>query len=155
MSRLLLTLLTTGMLLASFNLQAEKLFTVRSPVPFEQALATAESLVADYGYKAAHLQRCDGGLKDFGYKSDFYRILFFGKLDEVRQLSDKNPQIVPFLPLKMLIFAENDETVLVAVNPLTLSPYFDDESVQLILRRWKNDIESIFDEMRHLKKITE
>ena len=142
-------------LFCSSPLRAQSMLTVRAPVSFEQALAEAEYRIAEHGYKVAHIQRCDGGLKDFGYKSDFYRILFFGKLDEVQQLSEKYPQLAPFLPLKMLVFAENDDTILVAVNPLNLANFIDDSQVHAQLNQWNEDIESIFTQMHQLKRLAE
>lgn len=130
----------------------ESILMVRTQLPFELAMDEVQTLMQDYGYAVAHTQRCDGGLTDFGYKSDYYRVVFFGKIDEVRLLSEKYPAIIPFLPLKMLVFAEKNETVLVALNPDTLSNYFDDPQLQIQLRRWQNDILSIFNEMRSKKQ---
>ena len=137
----------------SVNSYAENMLMVRTQTPFEIAMDDVQTLLEEYEYSVAHTQRCDGGLTDFGYKSDYYRIIFFGKIDEVRSLSEKYPQIVPFLPLKMLLFAENDETVLVALDPDKLSNYFDDRSVKIQLQRWRNDILSIFNEMRDKKYV--
>ncbi len=132
----------------SANAAAETLMMVRAQMPFEYAMEELQTLLEEYEYAVAHTQRCDGGLTDFGYKTDFYRVVFFGKIDEVRTLSEKYPEIVPFLPLKLLIFAEKDETVLVAFNPETLSGYFNDPALKIQLKRWRNDIHSIFNEMR-------
>lgn len=130
------------------NAAAETLMMVRTQMPFEYAMEEVQTLLEEYEYAVAHTQRCDGGLTDFGYKTDLYRVVFFGKIDEVRELSDKHPEIVPFLPLKLLVFAEKDETVLVAFNPETLSSYFNDPALKIQLKRWRNDIHSIFNEMR-------
>ena len=102
----------------------------------------------EYGYAVAHVQRCDGGMADFGYKSDLYRVVFFGKIDEVRYLSDKYPQVIPYLPLKILLFAEKDETVLVALNPLELAKWFAAEELHSQMQRWHSDIRAILLEMR-------
>jgi len=106
-----------------------------------------KSSVLEHGYTIAHEQRCDGGMTDFGYKTDFYRVIFFGKGKEVRQLSAKYPDIVSYLPLKLAIIAENKETVLTIVNPMVLEPYYNKE-VRMQLMRWRNDILSIFEDVR-------
>lgn len=140
--------LFTVLLLLATSASADNILMTRSYLPFEIAMEETQSLLDEYGYTVAHTQRCDGGLTDFGYKSDYYRVIFFGKIDEVRELSANHPELVPFLPLKMLLFAENEETVLVALDPQTLSPFIDDSEVKIQLRRWQNDILSIFNEMR-------
>ena len=134
-------------------IHADNVLMVRIHMPFEYAMDEVQTLLQDYDYAVAHTQRCDGGLTDFGYKSDFYRIIFFGKIDEVRKLSEKYPEIVPFLPLKLLLFAEKDETLLVAFNPETLINYFDDAELQIQLKRWRNDLVSLFNEMRDKRHV--
>ena len=132
---------------------AENLLMVRVQMPFEYAMDEVQTLLQEYEYTVAHTQRCDGGLTDFGYKTDYYRVVFFGKIHEVRELSEQYPEIVPFLPLKLLLFAENKETILVALNPDTLSGYFHDPDLKIQLQRWRNDIVSIFNEMRNKKHL--
>ena len=141
-------LLLALVLLFSANATADTLMMVRSQMPFEYAMDEVQKLLEEYEYAVAHTQRCDGGLTDFGYKTDYYRVIFFGKIEEIRALSDQYPEIVPFLPLKLLVFAEKDETVVVAFNPDTLSSYFDDPSLKIQFKRWQNDIDAIFNELR-------
>ncbi len=126
----------------------QRLFMVRSNIPFDVAMERVQSILNSYEYEVAHTQRCDGGLADFGYQTDFYRVLFWGKYQEVHELSEKFPEIVPFLPLKFLVFAENDETVFIALNPAMLAEYYSSPELKLQLMRWKNDIESVMNELR-------
>jgi len=129
------------------QVQGQSLLMARTTHPFEKAMAILQQTLVEYGYQVAHVQRCDGGLADFGYKSDYYRVVFFGKLGEVRRLTDQYPEIVPYLPLKLLLFAEQDETVLVALNPQELTAYFKAHELQVQLRRWESDIRAILAEL--------
>ncbi len=90
----------------------------------------------------------DIGLTTSGFQTDKYRIVFFGKPEEIRRLSHDHPELIPYLPLKMTIFAEQDETLLVALDPTMLRGIVDDDEFSYQLRRWKNDILSIMDELR-------
>ena len=135
-------------LTASTHANEQELFMVRSNIPYDIAMERVKSILNSYGYEVAHTQRCDGGLADFGYKTDFYRVLFWGKYQEVHELSAKFPEIVPFLPLKFLVFAENNETVFIALNPAMVANYYSAPEIKLQLMRWKNDIESIMNELR-------
>lgn len=110
-------------------------------------LEYVRSSVIKHGYAIAHEQRCDGGMSDFGYQTDMYRVVFFGKGKEVRWLSEKYPDIVSYVPLKMAVIAEKKETLVSIVNPMVLEPYYDRE-VRMQLTRWRNDILSIFDDIR-------
>jgi uncharacterized protein (DUF302 family) len=126
---------------------AETTLLTRTAYPFERAMGILQQTLAEYGYQVAHVQRCDGGMADFGYKSDLYRVVFFGKIDEVRQLSARYPELVPYLPLKILLFAEQQETVMVALNPLELANYFEGRELQVQFQRWHSDLRAIFAEL--------
>jgi len=139
--RMLLILLPV---LGSLSASADNMIMGRIPLRAEIVLEYLQSSVEEHGYSIAHLQLCDGGMTDFGYKSDVYRVVFFGKIDEVRRISDRYPELVAYLPLKIAVIAERDETVLTALNPDTLAPFFADEEIQIQLGRWRNDLKSIF-----------
>lgn len=74
--------------------------------------------------------------------------MFFGKINEVRILSERYPELIPYLPLKILLFAEDDETVLGALNPLELAEFFERGDLQVQFKRWHSDISAILQEVR-------
>jgi hypothetical protein len=94
------------------------------------------------------VQRVDIGLTSSGFQTDKYRIVFFGKPEEIRNLSREHPQLIPYLPLKMTLFAEEEETLLVAFDPTALHEVVPTEAFRFRLMRWRNDILSIMDELR-------
>ena len=127
---------------------ADDMIMGRVPLRAEIVIEYVTSSIEEHGYSIAHIQLCDGGMADFGYKSDLYRVVFFGKIDEVRAISGQYPELVSYLPLKMAVIAEKDETLLAILDPEALGPFFADEAVRIQLGRWKNDIASIFDDIR-------
>lgn len=140
--------LAVALSLMAGQVAAQNMLMVRTSEKFETTMAILQQTLAEYGYAVAHVQRCDGGMADFGYKSDFYRVVFFAKVDEVRRLSAKYPELVPYLPLKILLFAEKDETVLVALNPLELARRYPTRELQVQFKRWHSDIDAILQEVR-------
>lgn len=135
-------------LLFSAAAQADNMLMGRIPLRAEIVLEYVKDSIEQHGYSIAHLQLCDGGMKDFGYKSDFYRVVFFGKADEVNRIAEKYPELVSYLPLKLAVIAEKDETLLTILNPEALAPYFPEQEMQIQLGRWHNDLVSILDEVR-------
>lgn len=146
-TRMMAVFLLVFLLFFSHSVMAEKTLMTRMNQEFDIASEELVTKLEEYGYSVAHIQRCDGGLTDFGYKTDLYRVVFFGKIEEVRNLSASYPQIVPYLPLKILMFAENEETVFVALNPDELGKFFKDKNLKIQFRRWTNDINAIFEEL--------
>jgi len=131
----------------------QTLMMVRSEAPAQYVMDVLKETLPEYGYTVAHTQRCDGGMAEFHYKSDFYRVVFFGKLEEVRTILARHPEMSPYLPLKITVVAENGETILASMDPRSLGGFFpEDAELQLQFLRWYNDIEAILDEMRRLKK---
>jgi uncharacterized protein (DUF302 family) len=146
-----LTILLLGLLLSPLAQAAHTTLMARSKLPFEQVLEHAQEVVAQYGYTVAHIQKCDGGLAEFGYHTDKYQLIFFGKLEEVRRVSHNHPEMIPFLPLKLAVFAERNETVLVALDPLELGRYINDAHLQTQLARWNSDIRAMLEELRNAR----
>lgn len=147
MTNLLRRLLLAALLLTG-TATADNMLMARVPLQAEITLEYVNASIQEHGYKVAHLQLCDGGMTDAGYKSDVYRVVFFGKVDEVRMISDRYPELVSYLPLKIAVIAEKGETLLAALNPEALEPFYGDEALHIQLGRWQNDIVSIFDDVR-------
>lgn len=146
--RLLQGLLAAFAMLFASLATADNMLMGRVPLRAEVVLEYVKTSIEEHGYSIAHIQLCDGGMKDFGYESDFYRVVFFGKIDEVRMISARYPELVSYLPLKIAVIAEKDETLLTVLNPEALAPYFDDETLQIQLGRWHSDLVSILEDVR-------
>ena len=140
-------LFALAMLLAR-SAPADNMIMAHIPMRAEIALEYVKSSVEEHGYSVAHLQLCDSGMKDFGYVSDFYQVVFFGKVGEVRMISEKYPELVPYLPLKIAVVAEKNATLLTALNPDVFSQYFPEEELDIQFSRWQNDLISIIDDVR-------
>ena len=141
-------LTAVALLLSAALCSADNMIMARVPMPAEIVFEYVKSSVEEHGYSVAHVQLCDGGMTDFGYKSDLYRVVFFGKVSEVRVISERYPELVAYLPLKIAIIAEAEETLLTALNPETLAPFFADQALQIQLGRWHSDLVSILSDVR-------
>ena len=125
---------------------AADLIMARSHEKFPEAMLTLQTSIKEHGYTVARVQRIDIGLTGMGYKTDKYRVVFVGKKDEIQYLTAKYPQLTPYLPPKVSIFAEDDDTVVVTANPQIYKQMVDDETDRLIFDRWENDIYSVFED---------
>ncbi len=131
----------------------QTLLMVRVDMKAADTMEILKETIREYGYEVAHVQRCDGGMAEFDYKTDFYRVVFFGKLGEVRGILRRYPEMAPFLPLKIAVIAEEDQTVLAAIDPEALGHLFGHDPVlQVQFARWHNDIRSIMEELRTFRR---
>ena len=135
--------------LVAATAQAEELLMVRSHQKFPEAMLTLQNALDEHGYTVTRVQRVDIGLTGMGYHTDKYRVVFFGKTDEVHYLAKKYPTLIPYLPPKISIFAENDETVLVTAKPSLYEKMIHNKKDEEIFLRWQKDFQSVFDEVRN------
>jgi uncharacterized protein (DUF302 family) len=136
--------LLLGLLLLPGLLAAEEMIMIRSMLPFPEAMLALQESIAAHGYTVSRVQRIDVGLTGMGYKTDKYRIVFAGKIDEIRQLTAKSPELTPYLPPKVSIFAEGEQTILVTINPRIYAEIAGDAIDPVIFDRWESDLRSIF-----------
>ncbi len=131
-------------LLLPASLVAEEMIMIRSVLPFPEAMLALQESIAAHGYTVSRVQRIDIGLTGMGYKTDKYRIVFAGKIDEIRELTAKSPELTPYLPPKVSIFAEGEQTILVTINPRIYAEIAGDAIDPVIFDRWESDLRSIF-----------
>jgi uncharacterized protein (DUF302 family) len=123
---------------------AEEVLMARSLQPFPETMLALQESIRAHGYTVSRVQRVDIGLTGMGYKTDKYRIVFAGKLDEIRYLSGKVPQLIPYLPPKISIFAEGSQTILISANPKLYAEIAGDAVDPAFFDRWESDLRSIF-----------
>jgi uncharacterized protein (DUF302 family) len=146
LSRLLLIVLLLGQwpVLAL----ADGLLMVRTSLTFPEAMLALQESIRDHGYTVSRVQRVDIGLTGMGYKTDKYRIVFAGKYDEIREISDKVPELMAYMPPKISIFAEGEQTILVTAPPSLYAGIAGDRVDPVIFERWESDLLSIMHDVR-------
>lgn len=142
------TLLLALILLPTGNVLAEEMLMARSAQSFPEAMLTLQDAIADKGYQLSRVQRVDIGLTSFGFATDKYRVVFLGKTDEVHKLSDEHPELIPYLPLKIAVFAEDQETLLVTANPAKFTTFYPDPELKPIFERWEQDLRDLLEAVR-------
>lgn len=139
--------IVSSLLLFAQIAQADNMMMARTTQTFPEAMSELQDLIRSRGYVVSRVQRVDIGLTTSGYKTDKYRVVFYGKPDEIRKLSQRYPELTAYLPLKISIFAEDKETILVTANPQHLNKAGDAELGKAI-NRWETDLVDIFRKMR-------
>lgn len=126
-----------------------ELIMLRSPQPFDKAMENLVSTIEDRGYTVVGVRRVDAGLARSGYKTSKYRVVFFEKKDEFAALSKRYPEMLPYLPLKIVIFAEAGETLLVTSDPVVFIDLYPDPRLRERFRRWHDEVIGIMEQVRN------
>lgn len=129
-------------------LPADGLVMVRTSLKFPEAMLALQDSISEHGYTVSRVQRVDVGLTGMGYETDMYRIVFAGKYDEIREICDKVPELVAYMPPKISIFAEGDQTILVTPHPSLYAGIAGDRLDPVLFDRWASDLESILHDVR-------
>ncbi len=119
----------------------------RTKQSFPEAMLKLQETIRNIGYTVSRVQRIDIGLTKSGYATDKYRIVFFGTEKEVSLISKKYPHLIPYIPWKIAIFAEQQDTLLVTSNPMQFSDKKHPDADKYLLK-WKKDIEKIMKVLR-------
>jgi uncharacterized protein (DUF302 family) len=136
------------LLLASVTVCAQDLYMVRSKLAFPEAMSVLQETIRKHGQVVSRVQRVDIGLTTFGYQTDKYRVVFYGELDDISEVTDQYPELVSYLPLKIAIFAEGDETLLLASSFKHLRGHYSSASMQSRFDKWEENLRSILEEVR-------
>lgn len=135
-------------LLLSAPVAAADLLMARVNRLFPEAMTLLQAAISSRGYTVTRLQQVNENLERREFKSDMYRVVYFGKHEEVRRATARNPELIPFLPLNITIFAEEDDSILVASHPQMLREFFPDPELTALFDRWEKDMVDIMDEVR-------
>lgn len=141
-----IALLSLALMLLAPAVPADELLMVRAERPFADAIGDLQIAIQDHGYQVARIQRVDVGLASGGYTTAEYRLVFFGKPEEMHEIEDRYPELLPYLPMKIVIFAEGDSSLALAYNPAILQTFFKNDALQTRFRHWERDMRSILDQ---------
>lgn len=140
-------LVSISLLLVIATSHAENLTMTRTKQTFPEAMLKLQETIHDLGYTVSRVQRIDIGLTTSGFATDKYRIVFFSTAKEIDLISKEYPHLLPYVPWKIAIFAEEQDTILVTANPMSFSdkkyPGADKH-----LSKWASDIDKMMDIMR-------
>lgn len=130
------------------NTDEEPLIMVRSSKSFGAAIEQLSAAIDFNEYKISRIQRVDVGLTKSGYKTKQYRVVFYAKPSEVDKLAEAHPDLIPFMPLKIIIFAEGKDTILLALNPYQLRKLVPEKELFPYYQRWEADVRNILQEAK-------
>lgn len=142
--RMLALLVLTGLAAPA---AAEELLMARITRPFPEAMNSLQESIRARGYVVARVQRVDVGLTASGFQTAEYRIVFFGRPAEIRELSATFPELIPYLPLAIVILAEGDDTLILTTDPLKLGEFFNKPELLARFGVWEKDVRALFDEL--------
>jgi len=65
----------------------DELLMARSQLAFPEAMQQLQESIKGYGYTVSRVQRVDVGLTTMGYQTDKYRVVFFAKYPQMKEMA--------------------------------------------------------------------
>ena len=119
-------------------------FTANCISPFPESMRALQDMIIKKGYVVSRVQYVDKGLKVKGYETDLYRVVFFGKKDEILSIQKEFPALIPFIPLTITIFESGSQTNISSVDPVSLTKIYNSNITTKMIKSWSHDIKDIF-----------
>ncbi|MCF6281622.1 MAG: hypothetical protein L3J28_05295 [Candidatus Polarisedimenticolaceae bacterium] len=143
MSRQFQTFISIVLLMFTASVSAGNLIMVRTVLPFESAVETLKVAIAEAGYTVLDDSLVDISLVSASFSTPKYKAIMLESRVGTAELLDRHPMLASFLPLRITIFAEDESSVLVSLNPVYLENYYPDEELAGFFWQWNRDIQQI------------
>jgi uncharacterized protein (DUF302 family) len=111
--------------------------------PFPEAMTLLQEAIVSRGYTVSRVQHVDKGLRLRGYETGLYRVVFFGRPQQMAWVRLNYPALMSYLPMKITLFEDEGHVVASALQPATLSSFFEEEKIQQLLSSWQKDVTTI------------
>jgi uncharacterized protein (DUF302 family) len=116
---------------------------VSCDLSFPEAMVLLQDAIVSHGYTVSRVQHVDMGLRKFGYESGLYRIVFYGRPQQMALVRENHLELIPYLPLKIMLFEDGEYVVASAIEPASLAAFFDDAEIRKLLDSWQKDLMKI------------
>lgn len=127
---------------------ADPLVMRRMTTNFPDTMVALQAAISEQGYTVSRVQRVDIGLTKTGHKTDRYRLVFFGKGSQIRRLLGSYPELSPYLPLKFVIYAEADSTLILINSMENMKELYPEPKLASVFDGWNQDIIEILESTR-------
>lgn len=112
-------------------------------MPFPEAMVLLQEAIVKQGYTVSRVQHVDKGLRQRGYETGLYRVVFFGQPQQMNQVRKQFPELMPYLPLKITLYEGEGHVSASSMQPATLSHFFENAKIQQLLEEWQQDLTMI------------
>lgn len=114
-------------------------------MPFPEAMALLQEAIGSHGYRVSRVQHVDKGLRASGYQTGRYRVVFFGRPQQLAMVRAEYPALIPYLPLKITLYEADRQVGASTLQPASLAPFFSRGAARDLLADWQRDVTAIMD----------
>lgn len=116
--------------------------TVTKQSAYGPALDELTAVIENHDYTLIKIQPVDEGLRNRGYTTSAYKVLFFGNQEQVDKVLAVNPEASVLFPLRIILYKKGSQVVASAPDINLWEGVFGN-NLQPILEQWDNDVRAI------------
>ena len=121
----------------------ERIESAHTQGGYPETMLALQNHIRAHGYTVLRVQRVDVGMKRAGYEIEEYRVVFFAKPDEVNRVLKAYPELVPFLPLSITIYRDDEQTKLAGMPFALPKSQASTEELRDMVAQWERDTAAI------------
>jgi len=110
---------------------------------FPEAMAHLQDSIQDQEYTVSRIQHVDKGLIERGYETEKYKVVFFGKPNQMAKVASNYPSLIPFVPLNITISQEGGRATVSTLAPKQFSTLGIPADAEPLISHWQRDVEEI------------
>lgn len=131
-------------MLSKVSVASGVFFTETCHGDFPEVMSYVHTLIKKQGYHISRVQAVDAGLRERGYITQAYRVVFFGKKNEIELIRNEYPQLIPYIPLKITLFEDDKNVDITSLEPMSLYSLYKIEKIKPLFEKWNKDIAEVF-----------
>lgn len=132
-----------GMMLALHASADSAYLQASCELDYPEAIAHLQDAIGKAGYTVSRIQHVDNGLLERGYQSDKYKVVFFGKPEQMAEVIERHPAMIPFVPLNFTVSRQGKQVLVSSLAPSQLSQLGVSADAEKLVARWQRDVEAI------------
>ncbi|MHB1163229.1 MAG: DUF302 domain-containing protein [Minisyncoccota bacterium] len=118
-------------------------YTTTTAKSFDEAVQSVEKEVAKAGMRVLHVHDVQKTLVDKGFPRAPFKIVEFCNATYANEVLNADVQIGLFLPCRITVYVEKEETYISGMRPLMLSQFFPEANIGSTLDKIDQKVQEI------------
>lgn len=132
-------LVISSLLIGGTLYGCDRLPVVDSKNDFPETMMRLQDELQSQGYRVLRVQSVDRGMEKAGYHLDKYRIIFFGKPEDLNRVLEDYPAFASFLPLSITVYEEGGQTKILNMPYKKIKQAAPTPDIALLVDTWQEE----------------
>ena len=123
-------------------------YTVTTPKPFDEAVASVESKTAEKGFRVLHTHDVAGTLAEKGFAREPLKIVEICNAKYASEVLKRDVKIALMLPCPISVYSQSGQTFISALLPGSIAEFYPESGIEDLALQVEQVVRTIVDEAR-------